>query len=40
VGYLDVVHLGPAFVGLGVLAAGLAISAPLGLRVRRAAVAA
>ena len=34
VGYVDLVHLGPAFVGLGVLAAGLALSAPVGLRLR------
>ena len=34
VGYLDLVHLGPAFLGLGVLAAGLALSAPVGLRLR------
>ena len=33
-GYLDLVHLGPAFLGLGVLAAGLALSAPVGLRLR------
>ena len=34
VGYLDLVHLGPAFLGLGVLAVGLVLSAPLGLRLR------
>jgi hypothetical protein len=34
VGYLDLVHLGPAFLGLGVLATGLALSAPVGLRLR------
>jgi hypothetical protein len=35
VGYVDLVHLGPAFVGLIVLAAGLGLSAPLELRIRR-----
>ena len=35
VGYLDLVHLGPAFVGLGVLTAGLGLSAPLPRRLGR-----